>query len=214
MAPAALTGSLCFGPSRGAKVTFVRADQWIGGWHEDPGAALLDVLRRYLAAYGPAMPHEFARWFATKPATARELFAQLGDEIAEVEVEGRRAWMLAADLDERFEDVRDLVRLMPQYDCFVIGSRPREQLISDATYERIRSYRRGHYEGVVALPTLLVDGLVIGMWARRTRGRRIEVTVEPTEELTARQHRRLEAEVARVGAFFGTDASLAIGRLG
>ena len=49
----------------------------------------------------------------------------------------------------------------------------------------IRSYRRGRCEGMVALPALLVDGLVTGMWARRTRGRRIDITVEPTEELTS-----------------------------
>jgi hypothetical protein len=214
LAPAALTGALCFGPSRGANVTFVRADQWIGGWcEEDPGLALLEVLRRFLTAYGPTTPPEFARWFVTKPATARQLFTQLGDEIAEVDVEGQRAWLPAADLDEPFGVARDVVRLLPQYDCFVIGSRPREQLLPDATQARVRSYRRGRYEGAVALPTLLVDGLVTGMWERRRRGRQIQITVEATEEFTSGQRRRLETEAARVGAFFGADASLTIGAL-
>src|SRR6185369_5784463 len=39
LGPAAYTGLLCFGPSQGSKVTFVRADQWIGAgvWKElDP----------------------------------------------------------------------------------------------------------------------------------------------------------------------------------
>src|SRR5262249_976891 len=66
--PAALTGALCFGPNQGAKVTFVRADQWIGGWREeDPHEALLHVLRRYLVGYGPSTPQDFARWFGTSP---------------------------------------------------------------------------------------------------------------------------------------------------
>src|SRR5437867_561300 len=36
LGPAAYTGRLCFGPSRGSKVTFVRADQWAGtvAWKE------------------------------------------------------------------------------------------------------------------------------------------------------------------------------------
>ena len=38
LAPAALTGALCFAPSEGIHVHFVRADQWIDGWRdEDPG---------------------------------------------------------------------------------------------------------------------------------------------------------------------------------
>ncbi len=49
--PAAYTGRLCFGPSQGAKVAFVRADRWIGEWEDtEPHQALAQVLRRYLAA--------------------------------------------------------------------------------------------------------------------------------------------------------------------
>ena len=213
LAPAALTGALCFGPSRGAKVTFVRADQWIGGWRdEDPRAGLLEVLRRFVAAYGPTTPRAFGRWFATEPATARELFAELRG-LAEVEVDGWRAWMLAADLDEPFGTAGDVLRLLPQYDSFVIGSRPREQLLGFDAQARVRAYRQGRYEGVVALPTLLLDGLVAGIWERRGRGRRVGITVETTAELTPRQQRRLRAEVERVGAFLQAEASLTLGVL-
>src|SRR5712691_8521471 len=37
--PAAEQGYLCFGPSKGPKVTFVRPDQWIGKWNEPKGPA-------------------------------------------------------------------------------------------------------------------------------------------------------------------------------
>jgi hypothetical protein len=215
LAPAALTGALCFGPSRGANVTFVRADQWIRGWRdEEPHSSLLQVLRRFLSAYGPARPQEFARWFVTAPATAAGLFTQLGDELAQVDVEGQTAWLPAHGIDEVIEPIRDVVRLVPQYDCFVLGSRPREQLMADEVHRRVRSYRRGRYEGAVALSTLLVDGLVTGIWERRVRARRLEIAVEPIVELTARQRKQLHAEAARVGAFFGRDASLKIAALG
>jgi hypothetical protein len=32
---AAVRGVLCFGPNQGNRVTFVRPDQWVSGWHED-----------------------------------------------------------------------------------------------------------------------------------------------------------------------------------
>jgi hypothetical protein len=65
---AANAGVLCFGPNQGSKVTFVRPDQWLSGWEEIDGAtALREVFRRYLWAYGPATPRDFAQWFGMPP---------------------------------------------------------------------------------------------------------------------------------------------------
>jgi hypothetical protein len=80
-------------------------------------------------------------------------------------------------------------------------------------HKRIRSYRRGRYEGAVALSTLLVDGLVTGIWERRVLVRRVEIAVEPIVALTPRQRKKLEAEVARAGEFFGREATLTTGTL-
>ncbi len=50
----------------------------------------------------------------------------------DVEVEGQRAWLLAADADAPWENVRGLLRLIPQYDCHMIGSRfGREDLVPE-----------------------------------------------------------------------------------
>ena len=92
-------GDLCQGPPRGAKVTFVRPDQWVTGWSEPAGAeALREACRRFLFAYGPARPSDFLEWFGAGRLTAadgRALFESL--ELEDVEVEGRRAYVLAGD---------------------------------------------------------------------------------------------------------------------
>lgn len=212
LAPAALFGALCFGPPRGTKVTFVRADQWIEGWEEkDPNQSLLEVARRFLKAYGPSTAQEFARWFSMKPADARELFDQLAEDVEAVDVEGTNAVALIGDLDEPFEEDRDIVRLVPQYDAFVLGSRPKEQLVADPVTDRIRAHKKGRYEGAAGVPTMLVDGRVTALWERRKSGGRVDVVVEPVEPLTSRQHKRLHTEAQRVANFFGgSEASLSV----
>lgn len=66
--PSARRGDICFGPSQGQNVTFVRPEAWLG----DPALMLsnsgrepLDALRvrarRFLSTYGPATLDEFAR---------------------------------------------------------------------------------------------------------------------------------------------------------
>lgn len=212
--PAAYRGLLCFGPSRGAQVTFTRPDRWTGRrWADlDPAAALGEVLRRYLRAYGPARHQDVARWLAVDPPLARRVLDSLGDEIEPVDVEGHRAWVRAAD-DDGWTPVAGSVRLLPQYDCFVIGFHPRDQLTSAAAIARIRSFRRGRWEGVVALPVLLVDGVVAGLWERSMRAARVDIRVEVFGRLTARQRAALDVEAARIGAYYDRAASLTLGTL-
>jgi uncharacterized protein YcaQ len=196
-------------------VTFVRPDQWAGPWRDlDPAAALADVCRRYVAAYGPVAPQDFARWFRLPPAEARRVLESLGGDLAEVAVEGKRAWALAADVAAPLAPADNTLFLLPQYDCYVLGSGQRERVVPEAARARVAAHGRGRFEGATGLPVLLIDGAVAGMWAWRKRGGRIEVRVEPFGRLTAAQHRQLDAEAGRIGAFFGAEAALAVGDLG
>jgi hypothetical protein len=226
IAPAALVGKLCFGPGKGSQVTFVRADQWIGHWEEhDPRAALIEVCRRYIATYGPATHQDIAHWFRLKPEHARGLIEALAADLEEVDFAGRRAWMLATDaLDGEqydplaWESSPGSLRLLSQYDCYVLGCGPRERIVPEIARPRVNTYRRGRFEGATALSVLLVDGAVGGMWERRAFGRssagRKELRVEAFSQLTPPQRTWLDAEVARVGAFLGENMTLALGVLG
>jgi hypothetical protein len=206
---AASTGRLCFGPSRRNRVTFVRADQWIPDWKPvDPGDALAEAFRRYLAAYGPARADDFAHWLQpARRAAARELAGSLSSELEEVDVEGYRGWMLAGDAQLAEKAARP-VRLLPQYDCYVIGAAPpgtpRERLIPPTAGSRV--FDRG--AGPFAL--LLADGAVAGLWDRRRRGRRLELTVTAFGRLAPRTRRRIEAEAERIGRFLGLEPEVAI----
>jgi uncharacterized protein YcaQ len=216
LAPAAFAGRLCFGPNQGSHVTFVRADQWIGGWREvDPAAALREVCRRYLAAYGPATPAEFGHWFALKPDAARGVLESLGAAVEEVSFAGRRAWMLAADVNAPAPPAPEtgVVRLLPQYDCYVLGCGPRERVVPPAVRARAATHGRGKFEGATGLPVLLIDGVVAGLWERRPQGKRLTVRVEPLVPLTRTQEAQVGAEAARLAAFLDTPVDLALGAL-
>ena len=68
--PSAWQGDLVFGPNRGTRVTFTRPDsaskRWVGVPDAEEAGPV--VVRRYLAAYGPATPANFAAWlFAIDP---------------------------------------------------------------------------------------------------------------------------------------------------
>ncbi len=204
---AANAGLLCFGPDQGNKVTFVRPDQWLGNWTAvDGAAALREVFRRFLSAYGPATHREFAQWFGMQPSRALSLMRELADELEEVDVEGHRPWMLANEVAGSWPVAQEVVLLLPHFDCYLIGCHPRERLVpADATK---RVLTRG---AIGNLPLLVFDGVVAGLWQQRRIGHRLEIGVEAFRPLSPRQHEQLEAAVARVGEIVEAECTLALG---
>lgn len=204
-------GLLCFGPNEGANVTFVRPDQWLGGWKAmDGAAARREVLRRYLATYGPATHHDFARWFGMAPGAAGALFRELAlaGELELIDVEDHRAWLLAGEGESAASPrpARDLVRLLPHFDCYLIGCHPRDRLVPAGPPRRVLT--RGSIGNV---PAVVIGGIVAGLWQHKRSGRRLAVRVEVFQPLSDRQHQELEAAAARIGEIAEAKSSLTLG---
>jgi hypothetical protein len=102
------------------------------------------------------------------------------------------------------------VRLLPEYDVYVMGFRERDQLVPPAVREQVAAHGKGRYEGPAGTPFLVVDGVCAGIWGRKKRARRIELSVEPARKLTLDERAGVEAEAERIGAFLGLEPALSI----
>ncbi|MGB6613745.1 MAG: winged helix DNA-binding domain-containing protein [Trebonia sp.] len=204
---AAHRGMLCFGPDRGRNVTYTNPHRWLPGFRPADGdAALRALLTRYLYAYGPATPANFAQWLAMPVRRATELFGVLGEELERVELDGTPAWTLAGDTATPPEPYQG-IRLLPYFDAYVVAGQPRNQLYPGAAAVRALTPagQAGNY------PVLLVDGVVGGVWHQRRSGGAIAITVEPLQQLTAPQRRQLDEEASLVGAVMEAAVMLTVG---
>jgi Winged helix DNA-binding domain len=207
-------GDLCQGPPQGSRITLARPDQWIDGWRriDDEAEALREVCRRFLRTYGPARPSDFSAWFSSasfKAAEARVLFDELAGDLEEIDVEGRRCFVLAGD--RSFPAPTTEVRLLPEYDVYVMGSRERDQLVPPPVRDLIAGHGRGRYEGPAGVRLVLVDGVAAGLWERRKRGRRLELQVRLARRLGKARRDELEREAKRLGVFLGLEPALDVG---
>ena len=206
---AAIADRLCFGPPQGQKVTFVHPEDWLGAQPSfEPEAALREVARRYLATYGPVTHREFRQWFTSRSFdadAAASVFAEL--DLVEVAVDGRVAYLLE---DEEPPPRASSVRLLPEYDVYVMGFRERDELVPAAVREQVAAHGKGRYEGPAGTPFLLVDGVCAGIWSRKKSAKRIELTVEPARKLSAAEAAGVEAEAERIGAFLGLEPVLSV----
>ncbi|MFF8842708.1 winged helix DNA-binding domain-containing protein [Streptomyces sp. NPDC015127] len=202
---AAHRGVLAFGPNRGRKVTYTNPRVT-----PLPGPdALGRLVVRYLRAYGPATPQNFAKWLAAPKEWATGLFASLAGaaRIEEVRFEGGPAWVAAGDAAFPDAPARG-VRLLPYFDAYTIASQPRDRLFAGAARDRaLAGGQAGNY------PVVLVDGTVAGVWHQRRSGRRITVTVEPIGPAlaTRRAREELATQAERVGAILEGRTELVVG---
>jgi winged helix DNA-binding protein len=193
------TSDLCQGPPQGSKITLARPDQWVEGWREvDEDEALREVLRRFLHAYGPTRPGDFRSWFGA------EVSFDLAD-VDEVDVEGHTAFVLAGDSE--FPKPERSVRLLPEYDVYVMGFRERDHLLPERVKEQVAADGRGRYEGPAGVRFLLIDGMTAGLWRRKKTAKRIEIHVTPTRRF---RRAELEREVERYATFLGVEPSLTV----
>jgi hypothetical protein len=162
--------------------TFVAVDQG----ELDGDEARAELVRRYLAAFGPATRAEIAGWSGLKVrdfADHLDGLERLRDDRGRELLDLPRAPLPAADTTAP-------VRLLPKFDNVLLD---RQRVLPDE-YRTLVVRKNADVQ-----PTFTVDGLVAGVW-RVQRGR---LVTEPFAPLPRAAKRELEDEAARLEAWLG-----------
>jgi hypothetical protein len=162
---------------------------------EDPGA---ELARRFLRAYGPARPFLLAGFAGIPTKYAKRLWERAGD-LAEVDLDGQKAWVLADDVGALADPppVRG-VRLLPSLDP-LSGGKDREVLVPDS------DVRKRIWAMLGGAGMVLADGDVAGLWRPAKKGKRLVVTVEPLARSLKGHADALAAEAERLAPFRGAE---------
>jgi Winged helix DNA-binding domain len=163
-----------------------------------PTAALDHLVRRYLRAFGPATPADFARWSGLGASATRPVRDHLGDELVTYRDEAGRMLLDLIDAPLPPEDQPAPVRLLPMWDTVLLGHDDRTRVLPDRFRRRVINHRGDVHE------TFLVDGVVAGVWQLSAdEEERPTIVLEPFESLPAPAHGDLEAEAERLLTFLG-----------
>lgn len=141
--------------SRNGEVVGTTAEAWLG----KPLATEADapaVMRRYLAAFGPATVRDAATW--SRYTGLRGVFERLRPELRTYHDADGREYFDIPDGPLPDPDVAAPVRLLPQYDNLLLSHADRTRFSSGADYSQIWLGQTGFVGSV------LVDGTLAGMW--------------------------------------------------
>jgi len=160
-------------------------ETWLGR-PLDTEARLDDLVLRYLAAFGPATANDMQAWSGL--TRLREVTDALGDQLVRLRDADGRELLALPDAPRPDDDTPAPVRLLPEFDNILIGYADRTRIISDE-HRRVVFTKNGQIRA-----TIVVDGVVHGMWKiERARGT-ATVAVQPFTRLSAATRDALTAE--------------------
>jgi hypothetical protein len=167
---------------------FVAASAWFDRPLADVETGRDHLVRRYLAAFGPATTADVSAWSGL---TAAELRPSL-ERLRLRRFRDHRGRLLLDVPGARLPDPRTPAppRLLPLFDNTILSHADRTRVISD-------EHRRIVIRGGMVDAAFLVDGFVAGVW----RLRRGSFELDPFERLSRRVERELRREGAAVEEF-------------
>ena len=170
---------------------FAAAEDWVGPPPDLSAAdAAAQLVRRYLAGFGPASRADIASYTGLAPRDLapvlsgmrlRRFASESGDELLDI---GR------APLPDPAQRVP--VRFLPTWDSTLLVHARRARILPEEQRPKIFHVRNPH-----SSPTFLVDGAVAGTW-KHANG---TIELAPFGRIDAATRRELRAEADRLAAF-------------
>jgi len=202
---ASYKGIVCRGEDRGKDSYYAPLSDWVTLDHTPPQDWQARLAKRYLAAFAPAYPEDFAAWTGIPLGEARSAFRDIADELIEVQIDSAPACILkeqAASLDKPVEF--PVVKLLPAFDNTLLGYRSRDWILPHKHSKRIFA------GGGLFYPMVLINGIAAGKWSTKKTKQGITITVTPFEVLSSNVMIALESEAQDVGRFLAREAKLEI----
>jgi hypothetical protein len=182
---------------RSGKAALTTAEHWLGR-EMGPAMAAEELVRRYLAAFGPASVPDMQNW--SRVTRLREVFEGLRGELRTFGDESGRELFDVPDGVFADEDAPAPVRFLPVYDNVVLGHEDRSRIVpADVAPGYANAGGRN-------VGTVLIDGFVAGPWWIEKENRDVRLVINLAVEPGGAVRGSLEEEGRELLAFQAPEA--------
>ena len=225
---ASASGLICRAGDQGKEPTYALIDEFVPAAPPPPPDPMAELIRRYVRAFGPVTIEDFAPWSRLPVPATRRAFADLGDELQQLTVDGRTHYVIgesnavgkrdvigesrdggpSADGVGDVEPAHRVLRLLPAFDSYLMGYRGRDAFLDPA-------HRLDVAVGGILYPTIVVDGVIVGTWRLDRTGRRkdqdpVHLRAMFFGDPPSWQRNAVADEAADVGRFLGRPCDFAL----
>lgn len=172
----------------GQRNRFVAAAAWLGSIEAEEADGLIRLVRRYLAAFGPASRADVAAFTGLAVSTLASALEALEPELERLSDERGRELYDLRGAPRPPADTPAPLRLLGEWDNVLLAHADRTRMFDDETRRRVIR-KNGD-----VMPTILVDGMVAGTWWWRRKKDVATLEATPFVKLTKAQRAELAAE--------------------
>lgn len=181
---------------RSGQTTYQTSRDWLGR-DDHPGPEPAELVRRHLAAFGPATVADLQTWSGL--TRLRQVVDEL-DLLEFADERGRRLYDLP-DAPRPDPDLPIPVRFLPEFDNVLLSYDDRTRIMSDDMRARYGAVPNGVFP-----PTFLVDGFLRGAWRITKQGKAATLTITPWARVSKKDTSALVREGARLLEFAAPQA--------
>jgi hypothetical protein len=179
--------------------TWMLLDEWVPEPRRlERDEALEEFALRYFTSHGPATVKDFAWWSSLTLADARAGLASARDRLEELQLDGTTYYHRPG-----LEPATGAVHLLPGFDEYLLGYADRTAQLAGEHANTVVPGGNGLF-----MPTIVVDGEVVGIWKRDRKANLTVVTLAPVRPLTATTMRGVSAKIRRYADFAQTEVEL------
>ena len=169
-----------------AAADFAMADDWLKSPIDTTAAPAHTLVRRYLAAFGPATPADAQTWSGLQGL--RAVFEELRPELITFRDENKKELFDLPNAPRPAEDTPASVRFLPEFDNLVLAHADRSRLMAEEHRGRIVT------KNLQVRATFLIDGRVAGTWKVESKKKAAVLVLEPFAALAQKALAALEQE--------------------
>ena len=174
-----------------SKPEFTLAESWLGR-KISPKEFLPELVKRYLAAFGPASVTDAQTWLGLK---LKDTFEALRPELQTYRDENRRELFDLPGIELPAEDVPAPLRFLPEFDNLLLSHSNRTRVVAEENRPQV------YLPALRVAATILVDGFVRGAWKVEKAKSAATLVITPFEKLAKKDRSALMEEAALLVRF-------------
>ena len=197
-------GLICLGPMQGKQQSVVLLDDWAPRAQArelSRDESLIAVAELFAASRGPVTAQDLARWAGITVRDARTGLQGAGAVVART-WDSTEYWLSAEGADEPPpKPRRKQTFLLAAFDEYMLGYKDRDAMLAPEHADKIVPGANGVFR-----PIIVVDGQIVGTWARTARAKSLTIALQPFAP-GARLEAQVRPEAKRYRDFLGLPAS-------
>ena len=182
-----------------AKPAFTIAEDWLGKPF-DTAERLPELVKRYLAAFGPATAADIQSWSYLSLPDIKAAIETIRPELVTYRDEKKRELLDVADMPPVDGRVDAPIRFLPEFDNLVLSHKDRTRVVADEHRKQV------YLPGLRVAATILIDGFVGAVWKAEKAKGVATLTVTPLVTLTSAQRASIADEAERLVRFVEPEA--------